>query len=158
RKLAEQAIKKARGFGQRYSISPWTQFNFIVRAAAEERHPGELLYLLGLWPVQTDDSNETDGLDLSRFFVDRLLGSAVAGLTPVQRIDALKLLDASDEQISDLEQFLRSAATKPLLPALAELANQKQLWINALRIETAAHCIQGIELVPWRTNTGKVAK
>lgn len=159
RDYAERAIKKARGFGQRFSVSPWTEFDFLVRVAADGRHPGELLYVLGLWPVQEmDDSDAGDGLDLSRFFVDRLLGTAVAGLTPVQRIASLKLLDPTEDQIADLERFLRSAATKPLLPALAELADKKHLWVNALRIESGTQIIQRIELVPWRTNTGRIAK
>src|SRR5262249_18030499 len=94
----------------------------------------------------------------SRLFVDRLLGMAVAGLTPAQRIEGLKLLNPSDEQIADLEHFLRAASTKPLFAALAELAGKTHLWINALRIEGAAESIQGIELVPWRTNVGRIAR
>ena len=159
REHAERAIKKARGFGRRFSISPWTEFDFLVRVAAEQRHPGELLYLLGLWPVKEDDQADLEnGLDVSRLFVDRLLGTAVAGLTPTQRIEALKLLDPSEDQIADLERFLRSAATKPLLPGLEELADKEHLWVNALRIEGAAQVIQSIELLAWRTNTGRIAK
>jgi DNA phosphorothioation-dependent restriction protein DptH len=159
REHAERAIKRARGFGHRFSISPWTEFDFLVRIAAEQRHPGEFLYLLGLWPVKEEDEADSgDGLDVSRLFVDRLLGTAVAGLTPAQRIESLKLLKPSDDQVTDLERFLRSADTKPFLLALAELADKKHLWLNALRIEGEAQIIQGIELVPWRTNIGKIAK
>ena len=108
REYAERAIKKAQGFGRRFSVSPWTEFDFLVRVAAEQRHPGELLYLLGLWPVKEDDEEDAgDGLDTSRLFVDRLLGTAVAGLPPAQRIAALKLLHPSQDQITDLEHFLR---------------------------------------------------
>ena len=82
--------------------------------------------------------DDEDGLDVSRMFVDRLLGTAVSGLTPGSRIEALRLLNPSEQQITDLERFLRSAATKPLLSALAELADKKHLWVNALRIEGAA--------------------
>src|SRR5262245_19218451 len=42
RKLAEQAVKKARGFGQRFSLSPWTEFDFLVRVATTQRYPAEL--------------------------------------------------------------------------------------------------------------------
>ena len=150
---AEHSIKKARGFGQLYSVSPWTEFDFLVRAAANGLHPGELLYLLGLWPVQpSDQSNHGDDLDVSRLFVERLLGNAVAGRTPLQRIEALKLLDPSEQQRTDLERFLRSAATKPLLRSLPELADKPHLWVNALRLESAALVIQSIEMVPWRTS------
>lgn len=160
RGYAERAIKKARGFGQRFSVSPWTEFDFLTRAAADERHPAELLYMLGMWPVQsTDASKESDELDISRLFVERLLGTAVSGLIPARRIESLKLLDPSDHQIADLERFLRSAATKPLVPSLAELADKTHLWINALRIEGAAHTIQSIELSSWRNKaTKKIAK
>ncbi|HKZ85884.1 MAG TPA: ATP-binding protein [Anaerolineae bacterium] len=159
REYADRAIKKARGFGHRFRVSPWTEFDFLARIAAERRHPGELLYLLGLWPVKQDDeANPDDGLNDSRLFVDRLLGTAVAGLTPAQRIEALKLLNPSEGQITDLERFLRSAATKPLLPALAELADKAHLWVRALRVEGAAQNIQSIELVPWRTHTERIAK
>src|SRR3990172_1952110 len=55
REYADRAIKKARGFGHRFRVSPWTEFDFLARIAAERRHPGELLYLLGLWAVKHDD-------------------------------------------------------------------------------------------------------
>ncbi len=114
---AERAIKKARGLGQRLNLSPWTEFDFLVRIAAERRDPGELLYLLGLWPVKRDGETDSDNaLNVSRLFVDRLLATAVAGLTPSQRIGSLNLLNPSEEQIMALERFLRAAATKPLLP------------------------------------------
>jgi DNA polymerase III delta prime subunit len=159
REHAEQAIKKARGLGRRFSVSPWTEFDFLVRVAAEQRFPGELLYLLGLWPVKQDDEVDSkDGLNVSRLFVDRLLGTAVAGLTPGQRIESLKLLDPSEKQKTDLELFLRSAATKPFLPALVELADKIHLWVNALRLEGATQILQSIELVSWRTNTGGITK
>jgi len=155
---AERAIKKARRFGHRFSVSPWTEFDFLVRVAAERRQAGELLYLLGLWPVKQEDEADPDnGLDVSRMFVNRLVGTTAAGLTHTQRIEGLKLLSPSDEQITDLELFLRSAATKPLLPALAELADKPHLWVNTLRIEGAAQVIQSIEIMPWRTHTGRIA-
>jgi DNA phosphorothioation-dependent restriction protein DptH len=76
RLFAERAIKKAQGFGHRLSVSPWTEFDFLVRIAADRRLPGELLYLLGLWPLKQDGAaTSAEGLDVSRLFVDRLLGT-----------------------------------------------------------------------------------
>ena len=154
---SERAIRTARGYGRRLSISPWTEFDFLVRVAAAKQHPGELLYLLGLWPVLEGDGAAWEtGLELSRLFVERLLGTVAAGLTPAQRIEALKLLDPSREQLDDLERFLRSAATKPSLAALTDLAEQKHLWVNALRVEGTAQVISAIELQPWRTDRGRI--
>lgn len=158
RDYADRAIKKARGYGRRFSVSPWTEFDFLIRIAKERKHPGELLHLLGLWPVMETKGNKTDGLDISRMFVDRLLGPTVAGLTIARRIDTLKLRQPSEQQRSDLERYLREAASKPLIPALMELEDQKHLWVNSLQLEGSAQDIQAIELLPWRTRTGNIVK
>ena len=160
REYAERAIKKGRGFGQLHSISPWTEFDFLIRVAAEKRHPGELVWLLGLWPIQPQEDYATasDGLDLSRLFIERLLGTATSGQTPSQRVESLRLLNPTTEQQVGLERFLRSAATKRLLTSLAELGEKPHLWIRALEREGAAHAIQVIEVVPWITKTGNLAK
>lgn len=131
RRYAEEATKKARGHGRRLSVSVWTEFDFFCRIAAERRHPGEFLHLLGLWPVsESSDFGEEEGLDLSRLFVDRLLGTSVSGMPPALRVDALRLHKPSEQQRADLEGFLRTALTRPLLPALADLASKKHLWVN----------------------------
>ena len=159
REYAEQAIKTARRYRQRTSISPWTAFNFLVRIAAEKRSPGQFLHLLGLWPVKDDEDADTkDGLQVSRTFVDRLLATAAAGLTPAHRIETLRLAKPSAELIADLDRFLRSASSKPVLQALAELADRPHLWVNALQIEGPAEEIQAIDLVSWRTNAGGVVR
>jgi DNA phosphorothioation-dependent restriction protein DptH len=160
REFAERAVKKARGFGQRYSLSPWQEFDFYVRVVAQECHAGELLWLLGLWPVNADDNApySTDILDVSRLFVDRMLGTATSGQAPSQRIESLRLLSLTEQQRLDLERFLHSAATRPLLTSLEDLAALRHLWVNELKLEGAAHKIQEIELVPWWTRQGKLAK
>jgi hypothetical protein len=156
---AEQALKRARRRGRGPSLSYWNQLDFLVRAGAARRDPGELLYLLGLWPARPDPERDwADVLDLSWLFVDRLLGPAAAALTPLQRIESLRLLDPSDRQREDLEELVRSAATKPLRLALEALGEKEHLWIGALRTERAAQAIREIELVPWRAKTGQIGK
>ena len=160
REYSEKAVKKARGGGRHYSVSPWTEFHFYARVAHEKRHPGELVWMLGLWPVQVGNGREAsiNELDESRFFVDRLLGPVFSGQTPPQRIASLKLLEPSEQQSVDLERLLRSAATRPLLTSLEQLASQPHLWINTLKREGATHVIHALELVPWTTSQGKLAK
>src|SRR5271165_5688844 len=66
RKYAERAVKKARSYSRRFSVSRWTEFDFLCRAAADKKHPGEYLHLLGLWLVQESEESEGgDGLDVS---------------------------------------------------------------------------------------------
>ena len=158
RAYAERAVRRARARG-RFSVSKWTEFDFLCRAAEEKKHPGAYLYLLGLWPVHSaNEADVSDELDASRLFMDRLLGPQVSGVSPHKRIEGLRLLQSSEEQSKELEQFLRLADSKPLLSALSELACKENLWVNALRPQGTAHAIQNIELVPWRTKTGKIAR
>ena len=158
RQYAEDAIKKAVGFGTQYSISPWTVFDFLCRIAAHKRHPGAYFHLLGLWPVKkSDELAPKEELDFARRFVDHLLGTAAFGLTIPARIESLRLAKLTDEQRRDLEGFLHTAETQSLLPALEKLADKKHLWVGALQIENATD-IESIELVSWRNRNGTIAK
>ena len=158
RRFAEQAVKKARRFGQ-VSISEWLQFDFLCRVAEEGNHPGGYLYLLGLWPVHpTDDVSDKDLLEVSRVFVDRLFGLAATSLTPAQRIETLRLYRPTQAQLDQLEAYLHSVAGLPLLDALAKLEDQRNLWVGVLRLEPAGRHVDSIEIVPWRTKTKKLAK
>ena len=125
REFAKQAVKKTRGRGRRVSVSPWTEFDFYALSAVQERHPGAFLYMLGLWPVQeAEGMDDQTALDFALLFVNHLLGSTSSSLTPAARIETLRFLDITEEQKRDLEVFLFSAATKPLLPALKDLADK----------------------------------
>lgn len=160
RRYAQSAIRKAQAYGLK-SVSPEVKFDFLCRIIASKQHPGEYLYLLGLWPVTQETElvrTVDEELSESRMFVDRLLETPVASLTPSRRIESMRFLSPTERQKTDLECFLRFASTKPLLSALSELADKRHLWINNLRVEEAAQLIQGIELSPWRTSAGKIAK
>ena len=164
RSFAERAMQKARARGL-YSVSRWTEFDFLCRAIEQKKHPGAFLHLLGLWPVLSSDEanapdalDASDALDESRFFIDRLLGTRVSGISPRKRIEALRLLQPTEQQSRDLEQFLRHADANRFLAALSDLAAKEHLWVNALRRQAAAHDIQSIELLPWRTRAGRIAR
>ena len=158
RQYAEQAIRKATGFGDRYSISPWTAFDFLCRIAAHARHPGTYLHLLGLWPAMgTEEQEALETLNVSRRFVDQLLGTTTSGLTIRARIESLHLAEPTENQRRDLERFLHAAEVQPLMSALKELADKEHLWVGALRIESTRD-IQSIELTPWRNRNGRLAK
>ena len=158
RQYADQSLRKAEGYGNQYSVSPWTAFDFLCRIGANCRHPGAYLHLLGLWPIaESEESDAAEELNISRRFVDHLLGAVASGLTIPERIESLKLAESTDDQRRDLERFMRTAETQPLLQALEGLANFEHLWAGALQVENAHH-IQSIQLISWRTRNGKVAK
>ena len=159
RRYAEQAIKKARGRRSSHAVSRWAEFDFLCRVVASEKSPGAYLHLLGLWPIlDSDDSNQMDDLDTARMFVDRLLGPAGASLGPATRVEAVRLDRSSEREGGDLERFLHSVDTKPLLAALERLAGNEHLWIGALRTERPAQSIQGIDLTSWRNRNGTIAR
>ena len=158
RRYAEQAIRRAAGFGDRFGVSPWTAFDFLCRIAAHGRHPGACLHLLGLWPVkETEELNATEALNVSRRFVEQLLGTAASGLSIPARIDSLRLAEPAQDQRRDLERFLYDAEIKPLLSALERMADMEHLWVGALRIESTQD-IRSLKLVSWRNRNGRVAK
>jgi len=159
RRLAELAIRKARGRGQQRALPPWKEFDFLVNVASAGSYPGELLYQLGLWPVSADTGSTIDDVvEMSRRFVERLLGPAFAGQTPAQRIATLKLSDPTKQQLTDLERLLREAATLPGQTAVGLLESRRNLWIGDLRLEQSSLTIRAIELVPWYDNKGKLTK
>ena len=156
RAYAERAIRRAQGVGRHDSVSPWAEFDFLCRAAAHRRHPGEYLHLLGLWPVAAAaDGDAGAELAASRRFVDRLLGVAVASLTVPARIASLRIA-AAGAQRRDLERFLAEAATRRLRDALQALADQPHLWVGSLPMHPSDD-IQCIELTSWRNKNGKIA-
>ncbi len=157
REFAEKAVKKAQQRGRRVSVSPWVEFDFYVRIAAEKKYPGDFVYLVGLWPLhKKKDENSATLLNLSDLFVQRLLGNTASNLTIAKRIDSLRLANPTDTQRFMLEKFIHEAGTKSIPQALTELADKPDLWINALQVEQGTQPIQEINLVPWRSKTGTI--
>ena len=159
RRFAERAVRKARGHGGTHGVSYWSEFDFLCRVAAGERPPGAYLHLLGLWPIlDREDANRSEDLNTSRMFVESLLGVAGSTISPVARIEAVRLDRESEREPGDLERFLSEVDTEPLLSALERLAGKRHLWVGALRIERPADSIRGIQLTSWRNRNGKIAK
>ena len=160
RRFADRAIARARGRAGRYTLSRWAEFDFLCRIAEARNPPGAYLHLLDLWPIrESEDFDGAENLNISRIFVDRLLGPATASLPPAARIEAIRLDSNSEREFGDLlERFLHSVDTKPLRTALEELSKNDALWIGNLRIEPPAHSIQSIELTRWRNRNGTIAR
>ena len=164
RKFAETAIKRAQGPGRTCAVSQWAEFDFLCRVLASRGSPGAHVHLLGLWNFHDPpESEQSDTLSAACIFVDRLLGPAGARLAPAARIETVRLDRNSEQDKGDLERFLKSVDTMPLLTALNTLASQRHLWIGALRTWPpraggTESSIQRIELIPWRNRNGTIAK
>ena len=159
REYAEKAVGRARGVGGRTSVPSWTVYDFYCRVVANKRHAGAYLHLLGLWPVAGKIGRESDAeLDKSQRLVAHFFGPSASGLMPRERIEAARLLDPTDQQLADLERFIRNAGAQPRQDALAELAAKRNLWVNNLNLEDASTALRSIELMPWRGSTGRLLK
>ena len=157
REFAEAAVKVTRRRSRRLELSPWAEFDFLVRMATENVEAGSLVHLLGLWPVKrAEDVKDASALEVAAKLVSGLLGSSASGLPPAQRIARLGLQHPSEDQAIQLRDFLRGAASKPLADALQDLTEMPGLWVNALRLESEASAIEGIDIVPWRGKDGRL--
>ncbi len=119
---------------------------------------------MGMFSLITDflgkgnHTSATSGVSgITRIF-NGLLGTAGASLPPSARIESVRLDRSSEQNSGDLERFLHSVDTMPLLMALKNVSKNEALWIGALRTEPAAQSIQGIELTSWRNRNGTIAK
>ncbi|MFC1743400.1 ATP-binding protein [Candidatus Riflebacteria bacterium] len=161
RVFAGEAVKKARNRERGFSISFWTEFNFLVKSALDGGDPGAYVYLLGLWPIKKEEKGEPkEWLKNSQIFVNRLLGTTASTITIKQRIDSLRFIPPTTEvQIDELETFIRKSISKPLTVALEEISEKQNLWVNELKIEGSPYEIQELELLSWRyKKTGKLNK
>ena len=158
REFAKQAVMKARAAGNPVGVSAWTEFDFYVSVLEGPHAPGAYLWKLGLWPIAAgDEPGSGSPFDVSKLFINQLLGADVASRPPRERITALRLLDAKQEQVTELTQFLNVAATKPLSESLRSLADKPQLWVHSLKLQSGSDQIKSLELVSWWGRQGKLS-
>ena len=157
REYAEHAIKKARGFGQLSASrhGPNSTFWSALLRRSGIRESSCICSACGR--SRPEDQIESRGRSgcLASLRRSSVGNCCAPGRLPHNGLKSLKLLDPSEEQMTDLERFLTVGGNKAAPSSVAELADKPHLWVNALRVEGAAHAIQGIEIVPWRTKTGE---
>jgi DNA polymerase III delta prime subunit len=158
RDFARQAVIKARAAGNPLGVSAWTEFDFYVSVLNGSGSPGAHLWKLGLWPIAAGDEPAPGSVfDVSKLFINQLLGADVASRPPRERIAALRLLAPTQEQVTELTQFLSTAATRPVSQSLQILADKPCLWVNSLKLQSGSDQIKSMELVPWWGRQGKLA-
>jgi DNA phosphorothioation-dependent restriction protein DptH len=151
--VLDEAVRRAERLGRRRRLTPWSKFDYYVRAADD---PGGALARLGLWPVATKGDPSTGELDLSAELADRLLyvsdTRAIA-----ERVRALQLEDVGS-QAPRLERELRSVSGMSPEEAARRIEKQPDLWLGVLRPGFASEELRRIHLTPWRDTKGAVLK
>lgn len=148
--FVKNAVKKARRIGRQNTFSPWREFEFLTCCSnMEEICPA--LAILGLWPIKIEQKPEGSDLDKSVSMVERLFLQLRSNTTIESRIDALMLIDPTEEQLKDLAKVLRSAANMSFFDAIVQIGNYPHLWLNNLRPGIFERDrIQKIEIISWR--------
>lgn len=152
-RVLDDAVWRAERLGRRRRLTPWSKFDFYVRAA---QNSGAALARLGLWPIATDGDPSTSELDLSAELADRLLyvsdTRAIA-----ERVRALQL-DGPAERSAGLEQALRIASGMSPEEAARRIEDLPDLWLGAIRPGFASDELRRIQLSSWRDSRGSILK
>jgi N-acetyl-beta-hexosaminidase len=73
RDFAEAAVRQAKKIGRTNAISPWREFDFYVRCAAQPELIGKHISLLGLWSIAVGEDLHKEDIAISVQIVERLL-------------------------------------------------------------------------------------
>jgi len=157
RRQVEAAIRKSRARRRHSSVAPWDEFDFVVSVLSEKRFVGELLWRIGLWPVDRSFAGEfEEALRLSQNLVEVLVKQAGVFTTLDQQLATLRVQALSPAQKRDLEDILRRADNRPWLQTLGDTADKSNLWIGNIKPKPMTDEIQGIQIVSWRGRNGRL--
>jgi DNA phosphorothioation-dependent restriction protein DptH len=158
RDFAEDAIKRARRLGgRRNSTSLRQEFEFFGLVNEHPQDAGRLLHLLGLWPVVGDAAPKIGSLlGESVLMVEKLLMPPATSQAPAMRISSLVLSQQTDEQVSALEQVLRTAGSTTKANVLERIASNPALWLGNLRPAFLDSRLAKVEILSWRRPNDKL--
>ncbi len=149
RDYAEKACTIAR---RRSGVSPWSEFDFLCNIAASGRHPGELLPLIGLWPIDSSEDRDEPKvyLERSRQLADRFF-SATSRYSIDEEFEALGLRP-DKEQKEKLHALLNLSKTASPLEVMGKLEGDLRIG----KIKTVEpEDIETIRITSWVGKNGK---
>ncbi|HSS96573.1 MAG TPA: hypothetical protein VLK33_06080, partial [Terriglobales bacterium] len=152
REFANSALQQAKRLGRTNAISPWREFDFFVRCAAEPENIGKHIALLGLWPIEVEDKLRREDLAVSAQIVERLLLPLSAAITAQARVESLLLPPEAAGQASELERFLREKSGLRWSDTVVLASEIQSFRLNNLKPGFLSQEIIKLELLPWRSN------
>lgn len=158
RDFAEEAIRRARRLGgRRNSTSLRQEFEFFDLISQRPNDSGQLVHLLGLWPVAGRTAAECANLlGQSALMVERILMPPATSQAPALRISGLVLSQPTNDQITELEIVLRNSGSQPRSVLLEKVANSSQLWLGNLRPAFLDSNLAKIDIISWRRPNGNL--
>lgn len=151
RSFADAAVRQAKKIGRTNAISPWREFDFYVKCAAEPDLIGKHISLLGLWSIAVGDDLPKEDLAISAQIVERLLLPAGAANTPQSRVQSLLLPEDDNDKAVELEKFLREASGLRWTDMAVRSGDFPDLWLNRLKPGFNSQKIISIELTEWQS-------
>ncbi|HEX8565193.1 MAG TPA: hypothetical protein VF648_05950 [Pyrinomonadaceae bacterium] len=151
RDFADAAVKQARKIGRTNAISPWREFDFYVRCAAEPEQIGKHVSLLGLWSIATGEELRKEDIAVSAQIVERLLLPSGAANTPQSRVQSLLLPEEDGAKAVELERFLRETSGLRWTEMAVRSGDFPNLWLNNLNPGFNSQKIISIELTEWQS-------
>jgi DNA helicase HerA-like ATPase len=152
REFANSALQQAKRLGRTNAVSPWREFDFFVRCAADPENIGTHIAMLGLWPIEVEDKLRREDLAVSAQIVERLLLPLSAAMTPQARVESLLLPPEAAGQASELEKFLREKSGLRWSDAVVLASEIPSFRLNNLKPGFLSQEILKLELLPWRSN------
>lgn len=144
------AVKRAKRIGRTNAISPWKEFDFYVRCAAEPNLIGKHVSLLGFWAIATTDELKKEDLDVSAQIVERILFPAGAANTPQSRVQSLLLPEEEKDKAIELERFLRETSGLRWTEMAIRSSDFPDLWLNNINPGFNSQKIVSLELTNWQ--------
>ncbi|MBF2760000.1 MAG: ATP-binding protein [Ectothiorhodospiraceae bacterium AqS1] len=152
---ASDFAKKACATAKRRSgVSPWSEFDFLCEVTDSGRAPGELLHLIGLWPIaaseNTDGEQDSSDLTRSRKLADRFF-SATSRHSIDEEFESLGFRPSSDQKEKLHEILNRSKAVSPL-QMMSEIGDD--LRIGKIDVVNPKN-IESIKITSWVGKNGR---
>jgi DNA phosphorothioation-dependent restriction protein DptH len=145
------ALQQAKRLGRANAISPWREFDFFVRCAANPASVGRYIALLGLWPIEVTDKPRREDLAVSAQIVERLLLPSSAAVTAQARVESLLLPPEDVDSAAQLEKFLREKSTLRWSEVVILAADISAFRFNNLKPGFLSQEVVRIDLLPWRS-------
>src|SRR5262249_35671766 len=145
----KEALNVASRLGRSNRISPWHELDFYARCVAAPESVGELVSLVGLWPIWIDGELRESDLSASAGIVERLFLTHSPAATIQSRVGSLMLPDSADEQSLEFEKLLRSSNALHWKESVMDARGRQNLWVNRIAPGFQSQTLRSIELVSW---------
>ncbi|MFQ3581927.1 MAG: hypothetical protein SNJ49_08490 [Chloracidobacterium sp.] len=141
--------------------SRWLAFDFLARVVKQPEDWGAHLWLLGRWPVVSQDlpSQSTKQAALHRAeqaarLVTDLFGAAALRRPLAERLARARVQTKTEAERQALQAFLEAHQAEPTDVVLKRLRDRPEFWLGRIETASVAEHLTDLTLSPWRAARG----